>query len=247
MKTDVKHESARVAWAIHVFTATGALCGLLGLLAVIDGNPRAALLWIMAAQVIDGLDGPAARRLNVREMCPKIDGNVLDLVIDYLTCVVAPAIFIVEFELVPGNIALLAAGTILVSSLYVFARTDLSAPGGWFRGFPAMWCFVVTCMVVLDSHPTANVAIVAVFVALQFAPIKFVHPLRVRELRQITAPVTALWIGAMSWQVWLERTYVVQLQGVIWFGIFWLLFVSFRRTWLDSPKTKPRPNWTFRH
>jgi phosphatidylcholine synthase len=174
-----------------------------------------------------------ARRFNVRETCPKIDGNVLDLVIDYLTCVVAPAIFVVEFELVPTQTTLVAAGAILLTSLYVFSRTDLSAEGGWFRGFPAMWCFVINCMVVLDSTKLQNLLVIGVFVLLQFAPIKFVHPIRVQYLRQITGPLTVMWVAAVSWQTWLEDDYRPELQAVIWAGIAWLLFVSFRRTWLD--------------
>jgi phosphatidylserine synthase len=39
-----------VAWGIHLFTGTGIVFGLLGLLGVLDESPRAALLWLMVAR-----------------------------------------------------------------------------------------------------------------------------------------------------------------------------------------------------
>ena len=61
------------AWAVHVFTASGVVIGLLALLAVVDGDPRAALLWLGLAAFVDGLDGPAARKLGVREAIPRFE------------------------------------------------------------------------------------------------------------------------------------------------------------------------------
>ena len=46
---------------------------------------------------MDGLDGTLARKYEVKEMLPHFDGSVLDLVIDYLTYVFIPAIFIYRY------------------------------------------------------------------------------------------------------------------------------------------------------
>jgi hypothetical protein len=40
-------------YALHVMTASGAAAGLLALQAVIDGNVRSALLWLLLCQVLD--------------------------------------------------------------------------------------------------------------------------------------------------------------------------------------------------
>jgi phosphatidylcholine synthase len=46
------------AWAVHLITASGAVIGVLALLAVAQGDfPRAALL-MLAALAIDSVDGP---------------------------------------------------------------------------------------------------------------------------------------------------------------------------------------------
>ena len=83
---------ARVAaaWAVHAFTASGVVTALLALAALIAGDLRLALLWLGAALVIDGLDGPMARKADVSRYAPRFDGAVLDLVIDYLTFFLDP-------------------------------------------------------------------------------------------------------------------------------------------------------------
>jgi len=82
------HPARRAAgWAVHALTASGAVLGLLALLAVVQGQPRAALLWLALALAVDGMDGPIARKLKVRDLIPRVDGAVLDLVVDYLTYV----------------------------------------------------------------------------------------------------------------------------------------------------------------
>ena len=56
------------------------------------GAPERMFLWLGAALLIDGLDGPLARRLTVAERLPRFSGERLDLVIDYLTYVFIPAL-----------------------------------------------------------------------------------------------------------------------------------------------------------
>src|SRR5690606_10250757 len=110
---------ARVAaaWAVHAFTASGVVTALLAIAALIAGDLRLALLWLGAALIIDGFDGPMARKVRVSEYAPRFDGAVLDLVIDYLTYSVIPALLIYRFGLVPPGWASGAAAFIMTTSL----------------------------------------------------------------------------------------------------------------------------------
>ena len=228
-----------VAWGIHLFTGTGIVFGLLGLLGVLDGNPRAALLWLMVAQVVDGLDGPMARACSVKLLVPRVDGNTMDLVIDYVTCVLAPAMFLHQFGLLPPRLSLVGTGLILVSSLYAFSRTDLMTPDHYFNGFPAMWNLVVNMMWVLGTRHSVNLVVVLVLVALTFAPVQFPHPVRVRSGRNLTLPITVVWLGTMAYFTALESTprwgEAVQFLCVGWYG--WLVV---ERTW-HGPQAEARP------
>jgi phosphatidylcholine synthase len=47
------------AFAVHIFTACGAACALLALLAAAETRWRAMFLWLGVALIIDGTDGPS--------------------------------------------------------------------------------------------------------------------------------------------------------------------------------------------
>jgi phosphatidylcholine synthase len=70
---------------VHGITAFGAVCGMFGLIAVADGEPKEAIVWLVVAMFLDGVDGLGARRWRVSENVPRIDGNTLDLIVDFVT------------------------------------------------------------------------------------------------------------------------------------------------------------------
>ena len=79
------------AFSVHIFTAMGAGLALLALLEAVREHWAAMFAWLGLALVIDGLDGPIARRLNVEAVQPNWSGEVLDLVVDFVTYVFVPA------------------------------------------------------------------------------------------------------------------------------------------------------------
>ena len=64
----------RSAWAVHALTASGVIVGMVGLDSVIDGHARAAIIWLVVALVLDGVDGPIARKLEVQKRIPLLNG-----------------------------------------------------------------------------------------------------------------------------------------------------------------------------
>ena len=182
-----------LAWAVHVLTASGAVLALFALLQVEQRHWKSALLWLGAALVVDGIDGPMARLVGVVQRSPRISGATLDLVVDYLTYVFVPAVLIYRAGLMPTSFALAAVAVILVSSLYTFARTDMKTSDNFFLGFPALWNIVAYYLLVLQPGQLASAAIVGVFALLTFAPIHFVHPLRVREHQPWLGGLATMW------------------------------------------------------
>lgn len=194
---------ARVAaaWAVHAFTASGVVTALLAIAALIAGDLRLALLWLGAALIIDGFDGPMARKVNVSAYAPRFDGAVLDLVIDYLTYTVTPALLIYRFGLVPPGWEIGAAAFIMTTSLYCFGNREMKTHDNYFSGFPATWNLVALYFFVLGTAPWLNLVIIGVLGVLTFIPFKYIHPFRVRTLRSLTLVMTALWAGATLWLV----------------------------------------------
>lgn len=174
-------ESGVLAWAVHLFTASGAIFALLALRAVEQGEERSALLWLGVALLVDGLDGTLARAAKVRVRIPNIDGAALDLVVDYLTYVFVPCLLFWRGNYLPDSLAFPLTATILVSSLYVFARKDMKTDDGYFRGFPALWNVVALYFVVATPPGWIAAAIVTILVVMTFAPVHVVHPFRVRD------------------------------------------------------------------
>lgn len=216
---------------MHALTASGAFLGLLSMLAIIRSDDRAALLWLGAALAIDGLDGPMARKLRIRDLIPRVDGAVLDLVVDYLTYVLVPAIFIYWFGLLPPAWSLAGAGFILVTSLYCFANIDMKTHDNYFVGFPAIWNVVALYMWILKSPPAANAVVVLALGILTFVPVKFVHPIRVRDHRPVTYASLVAWSLCSLGLVITGGTQDVLRW--IWIGAScWLAFVSLRRTFM---------------
>jgi phosphatidylcholine synthase len=195
------------AWAVHAFTASGAVLGFLALMAIMAQDWPLALLWLLIALAVDGIDGSLARWARTKELAPRIDGATLDLIIDYLNYVFVPAVLIWRAELVPTWLAPALAAAILVSSLYNFTRTDMKTQDNYFRGFPALWNVVAFYLFV--ARPSAETAafVICLLAALTFAPVHFVHPFRVRDYGRWPPILASVWAGstaALLWPAWWE-------------------------------------------
>jgi phosphatidylcholine synthase len=188
---DAQQRSALPAWAVHAFSASGAVLALFAVVAIFDHRWTDAMLWLFAALVVDGVDGTLARVAGTKELTPRIDGDALDLVIDYLNYVFVPTLFILEAELLPDALAMPLAALIQLSSLYVFARRDMKTEDNYFRGFPALWNVVALYLYAAQIDDGIAAAVAFALVILTFAPIHFVHPFRVRDYGN-WLPATAL-------------------------------------------------------
>src|SRR5437868_4061139 len=79
------------AFAVHIFTAMGAGVALLAMLEAVREHWANMFGWLGVALIIDAIDGPLARRLDVVRFQPNWSGEVLDLVVDFVTYVFVPA------------------------------------------------------------------------------------------------------------------------------------------------------------
>ncbi len=182
-----------LAWSVHLLTASGAVLAMLALTAVARGDEQLAFGLLFVALVVDGLDGTLARRWRVKQVAPGIDGDSLDLVVDYLTYVFVPAFLVWRGGYLPVAPAPWLIALILLSSLYTFARTDMKTADGYFRGFPALWVVIAFYFFVLRPDPALAAAIVVVLAAATFAPIHFVHPFRVRDYGAWLPAIAIVW------------------------------------------------------
>jgi phosphatidylcholine synthase len=195
----------RAAWAVHSLTASGVIVGMLGLDSVIDGHARAAIIWLIIAMLLDGVDGPIARKLDVRGRIPTLNGNALDLIIDYFTCIVVPVAFLDRFALLPDNTVGPTGLAILFVSALWMARTDQETADGWFQGFPAEWNVIIPSLYLIDATRWFNLVVCVILCGLTLSRVHFPHPISVREGRPIAIAFMVLWLGSMLWLAIAQR------------------------------------------
>jgi phosphatidylcholine synthase len=185
-------------FSVHMFTASGGAVALLALYAAIERDFSACFAWLGLALFIDGIDGTLARAARVKETAATIDGVVLDLVVDFLTYVLVPVVAVWRSDLMPTQVAFWIGLIVTIASALYFADTRMKTADNWFRGFPALWNVFVLYLFVLRLPWLVNAAALLAATAMMFAPVVFVHPLRVVKLRLATIAVTILWFALAS-------------------------------------------------
>src|SRR6202171_3450337 len=181
------------AFAVHIFTALGAGIALIALLEAVREHWAAMFWWLGAALVIDAVDGPIARRLDVARLQPNWSGDVLDLVVDFVTYVFVPAYAITASGLLlPVAAPLLGAGITVTGALY-FADRRMKSADNHFRGFPGLWNIAAFYLFLLHLPPAWSSVGVAILIMLTFVPFNVLHPIRVVRLRWLTLSLIGVW------------------------------------------------------
>src|ERR1700720_1988459 len=181
------------AFSVHIFTALGAGVALIALLEAVREHWAAMFWWLGVALVIDAVDGPLARRLDVVRVQPNWSGEVLDFVVDFVTYVFVPGYAITASGLLlPVAAPLLGAGVVVSGALY-FADRRMKAVDNHFRGFPALWNAAAFYLFLLHLSPALSSLAVAALIVLTFVPVHVLHPVRVVRWRGLTLSLIGVW------------------------------------------------------
>ncbi|MEM7544049.1 MAG: phosphatidylcholine synthase [Pseudomonadota bacterium] len=191
-----------VAFSVHLFTASGAFLAFLAMLAAMRGAWAEMFGWLGAALIVDGIDGPIARRVDVHRYAARWSGDLLDLIVDYLTYVFIPAVALVTSGEMYYPLAIPAAAIIIMTGAIYFADTRMKTKDASFQGFPGCWNMVVLVLFATDQTNLGGFLIIAAIGIAHFLPVRFVHPVRTRMWRKATLPVCLGWIGFAGWAAW---------------------------------------------
>ncbi|WP_111428714.1 phosphatidylcholine synthase [Rhodobacteraceae bacterium DSL-40] len=214
------------AFAVHLFTASGAALALMALVAASHGAWREMFLWLGIGLVVDGIDGPLARKVDVKRNAANWDGIILDLVIDYLTYVFIPAFALIHTGLLPAPWGLLAALLITSTGVIYFADTRMKSKDNSFSGFPAVWHMPLLVLVVFAPPAWATGTIVVALALGQFTYLKFIHPVRTARWRTLNLPVQLIWFLLAAWSVWENLDPPEIARVLLLLTSLWLLFVG---------------------
>lgn len=189
----VATSATAIAFSIHLFTALGAGCAILALIAATRAEWVIMFAWLGVALLIDGVDGALARHFRVAELLPRWSGDALDLVVDFTTYVLVPAYALAASGMLPHQLAIPLSIAIVVSAAIYCADRQMKLPDNSFRGFPILWNAIAFHLFVIKFSPWVTAGIIAVFVVLTFAPYRTIHPLRMPHMHVANALALLVW------------------------------------------------------
>ncbi len=210
-----------LAWGVHLFTATGALWGLLAIMATVQHRWQEAFFWLGMAALVDSLDGTLARRFKVKGLLPSFDGALLDNIIDYQTYVIVPAIFLYEANLLPASTTIAGIAMVVLASAFQFCQADAKTDDYTFKGFPSYWNVVVFYLFMFEANPWINFWVIATLTVLVFVPIKYLYPSRMIRYQKLTLALTTVW-GFLCLAVWLQ--YPSFQPWMLWASLLYLVY-----------------------
>lgn len=189
------------AWLVHLFTASGAIFGLLSLYAVHQKNMFLAFVYIAITIIIDAIDGTFARIVDVKRHS-NIDGALLDNIIDFLTFVIVPCFMIMTTNIIHDQLKLYSVIIIILASCYQFTQPEAKTSDHFFKGFPSYWSIVVFYLYYWQTSYITNVTIITICGILTFVPIKYIYPSRLTYvskshiIRNLIFLLTLIWGAA---------------------------------------------------
>lgn len=192
------------ALLVHLLTATGAVLSMLAMLAATRSEWSLMFLWLVVAFAVDGIDGPLARRYDVKTNWATYDGVLMDLIIDYLTYVFIPAFALFQSGLLSGWTGWFAIIVIVYGSVVYFADTRMKTNDNSFAGFPGCWNMVILVLFAVKPHWAVILLIVIALTVATFTNIKFIHPVRTERWRAISLPVAILWVIFAARAAWVD-------------------------------------------
>ena len=192
------------ALSVHLFTASGAVFAMLSMLAAANHQWSLMFLWLVVAFAVDGIDGPLARRFDVKNYAPRFDGVLLDLIIDYLTYVFIPAFALFQSGLLPGWTGWVTIIIITFASAMYFCDGNMKTKDNSFHGFPGCWNMVALVMFAIQPNFWIILSLVTTLAIAMFLPLKFIHPVRTERWRHASLPITLLWISLAGWSAWVD-------------------------------------------
>jgi len=212
-----------LAWTVHAYTASGTIAGFLALQASVNGDVRAAFLWMLIAVLIDATDGTLARAVEIKKVLPWFDGAKLDDIVDYFTFVIVPLAALYYCHLLPSSGTIFFIAIPLLASAYGFCQAAAKTPDFFFTGFPSYWNIVAFYLYALQTPSWVNGGILCVLAVLVFVPIRYVYPTRTVRFRTLTNLLGALWVLFLLVLIWQLPT---PSQSVVFASLYYPLYYT---------------------
>lgn len=217
-----------IAWLVHLYTASGAVFGMLALLAAASGDPRRAFLFLCVAALIDGTDGILARRVKVSEILPNFSGAYLDNAVDVLTYIFVPLFIIVWEGLLPAWWWIIPP---TLAAMYAYGQVNMKTEDHYFLGFPSYWNIVALYMWWFQASGAVAVAMVLVPTVLTFIPTRWLYPSRNSLFWRTSWTLGGIWTAILFYILWTDTRNLTLISFSLYYPVYYALasfYVEFK-------------------
>ena len=235
------------AYGVHVLTASGIAFAFLAAAETTRPgcDPRLVFVWLIAAVIVDAIDGPLARRAHVKTRAADIDGRTIDDIVDYITFTFLPLLLVWRMGWVPEPKWLFVVPP-MMASLLGFANVGAKEEdAGFFRGFPSYWNIAAFyCgLLAASGFLWASGLLLLALAVLTVAPVRFVYPnLAPRPWKTPLRVGAYLWMVIVLWMLWEFPENPAWLVGV---SLVYPAVYAAASVWLDvrdrRQRGEPRP------
>ncbi|MEZ4886287.1 MAG: hypothetical protein R3E32_16245 [Chitinophagales bacterium] len=193
-----------LAWSVQAFTASGAVAGFMAIVAISAHEWQKAMMWLLIALIIDGIDGTFARLFRVKKVLPNFDGKAMDYVIDFANYAIIPTYFFYEVAIVDETWRMPCVVVMLIISAFYYGTPGMVSDDFHFVGFPVLWNIVVHYLFFVFTFPSmVNVVLILFFAILHFVPIKYLYPSRTSKMMVLNIANTVLCMVSNAMVIWL--------------------------------------------
>lgn len=231
-------------YLVHAYTASTLLFAAVAMQSILEERYQLALLAMAATVIIDATDGTMARRYRVAETARRIQGELLDNIVDFLSYVGLPALFLLHADMLLAPATLWVA-LVMLASAFGFSRTDAKIAGkGFFVGFPSYWNIVIFYLWMLDTPPSLNTGLLLLLASSVLVPIRFLYITRLTRWRMLHLVLGGLWGVACIVALLLPDGPIrdVLLYGSLSYVVFYLVhsLMEDARDRRDARRSSPR-------
>jgi len=185
--------SAARGYLVHLYTMSTLLFVVLAIQWILEERYVLALLGMAITLIIDATDGSLARKYRTVTTAPRIDGALLDNIVDFVSYVFLPVLFMMHAELLLEPVTLFVT-VVVFSSAYGFSRTSAKlSDEGFFVGFPSYWNVFAFYAFLLGLPAWLNTVLVVGLSMLVFADVKFLYVSHMRRSRLLHVVLGSAW------------------------------------------------------
>ncbi|MFN2372502.1 MAG: hypothetical protein ABR545_01715, partial [Cyclonatronaceae bacterium] len=164
----------------------------------------------------------------------RVDGKLIDNVIDFVNYAFIPAVMFYEAALVPDTWRwALTVVILLVSALY-YGRQGMISDDHYFVGFPVLWNLVMFYYIfVTDFGAAAYILLTLLFAVLHFVPVKVAYPSRNARFRVPTLIVFVVLTVTMVLIVYSYPEQPLWLAVSAYASAFYFAVLAVYNTWME--------------